>query len=107
MSWHHRHVLKAKRHASSVTVFSGDPKALDVVLPLVEDELSRTEAEGITDTHRIAQVVRRVMGKSVGETYRRRPMIVPTVIRREFGRAGPKSRPHEVQGYFPTGGLFA
>jgi ribonuclease J len=60
--------------------FSDDPKALDAVLPLVEDELSRTEAEGITDSHRIAQSVRRVVGKWVGETYRRRPMIVPTVI---------------------------
>jgi ribonuclease J len=60
--------------------FSDDPKALDAVLPMVEDELSRTEAEGITDTHRIAQAVRRVVGKWVGETYRRRPMIVPTVI---------------------------
>jgi ribonuclease J len=53
---------------------------LDAVLPLVEDELSRTELEGITDPHRIAQSVRRVVGKWVGETYRRRPMIVPTVI---------------------------
>nr|WP_324240128.1 ribonuclease J [Pseudonocardia sp.] len=60
--------------------FSDDPKALDTVLPLVEDELSRTESEGITDTHRIAQSVRRVVGRWVGETYRRRPMIVPTVI---------------------------
>jgi len=60
--------------------FSDDPKALAAVLPLVEDELSRTEAEGITDTQRIAQAVRRVVGKWVGETYRRRPMIVPTVI---------------------------
>ncbi len=60
--------------------FSDDPKALDAVLALVEDELSRTEVEGITDTHRIAQAVRRVVGKWVGETYRRRPMIIPTVI---------------------------
>jgi ribonuclease J len=60
--------------------FSDDPKALDAVLPLVEDELSRTENEGITDPHRVAQSVRRVVGKWVGETYRRRPMIVPTVL---------------------------
>lgn len=60
--------------------FSDDPKALDAVLLKVEDELSRIEAEGITDTHRIAQAVRRVVGRWVGETYRRRPMIVPTVI---------------------------
>jgi ribonuclease J len=60
--------------------FSDDPKALENVVSLVEMELARTEAEGITDTHRIAQSVRRVVGKWVGETYRRRPMIVPTVL---------------------------
>ncbi|WP_298177917.1 ribonuclease J [Saccharomonospora sp.] len=60
--------------------FSDDPKALDEVTRLVEMELSRTEAEGITDTHQIAQAVRRVVGRWVAGTYRRRPMIVPTVI---------------------------
>jgi ribonuclease J len=72
------------RAVSPVTVsgrgFSDDPKALESVVPLVELELSRTEQEGITDTHRIAQAVRRVVGRWVAETYRRRPMIVPTVI---------------------------
>jgi ribonuclease J len=72
------------RAVSPVTVsgrgFSDDPKALEAVVPLVEMELSRTEVEGITDTHRIAQAVRRVVGRWVAETYRRRPMIVPTVI---------------------------
>ena len=60
--------------------FSDDPKALDEVVHLVEMELSRTEAEGITDTHRIAQAVRRAVGRWVAATYRRRPMIIPTVI---------------------------
>jgi ribonuclease J len=60
--------------------FSDDPKALDDVVALVEVELSHTESEGITDTHRIAQAVRRVVGRWVADTYRRRPMIVPTVI---------------------------
>src|SRR5690606_3722491 len=59
---------------------SDDAKALDAAASLVEMELSRTEAEGITDTHRIAQAVRRAVGRWVAETYRRRPMIVPTVI---------------------------
>ncbi|HEX7305089.1 ribonuclease J [Lentzea sp.] len=72
------------RPVSSPTIsgrgFSDDPKALDQVVPLVEMELARTEAEGITDTHRVAQAVRRVVGRWVAETYRRRPMIVPTVI---------------------------
>ncbi|WP_372478401.1 ribonuclease J [Pseudonocardia abyssalis] len=60
--------------------FSEDPKALEAVLPIVEQELARTQSDGIVDTHRVAQQVRRVVGKWVGETYRRRPMIVPTVI---------------------------
>nr|WP_084792109.1 ribonuclease J [Actinopolyspora mortivallis] len=72
------------RAVSSPTVsgrgFSDDPKALDEVVPLVEMELSRTESEGITDTHRIAQAVRRTVGKWVADTYRRRPMIVPNVL---------------------------
>ncbi|WP_409179382.1 ribonuclease J [Amycolatopsis sp. VS8301801F10] len=72
------------RAVSSPTIsgrgFSDDPKALHAVVPLVEMELARTEAEGITDTHRIAQAVRRVVGRWVADTYRRRPMIVPTVI---------------------------
>jgi ribonuclease J len=36
--------------------------------------------ERITEVTRIAQAVRRVIGKWVGETYRRKPMIVPAVI---------------------------
>jgi ribonuclease J len=72
------------RAVSSPTIsgrgFSDDPKALDDVVPLVEMELARTEAEGIADTHRIAQAVRRVVGRWVAETYRRRPMIVPNVL---------------------------
>ena len=60
--------------------FSDDPKALDNVVPLVEVELAQLEADGVTDTHRVAQAVRRVVGRWVGETYRRRPMIVPTVL---------------------------
>ncbi len=60
--------------------FSDDPKALDAAQSLVEDELSRLENENVTDPHRIAQGVRRVVGRWVSDTYRRRPMIVPTVI---------------------------
>ncbi len=60
--------------------FSDDPTALKAAQQLVENELARLEAEGVTDTHRIAQAVRRVVGRWVAETYRRRPMIVPTVL---------------------------
>ncbi|AZI59491.1 ribonuclease J [Nakamurella antarctica] len=60
--------------------FSDDPNALDAVVPLVEMELARSENDGIVDPHRIAQAVRRIVGRWVGDTYRRRPMIIPTII---------------------------
>ncbi|MFC4374703.1 ribonuclease J [Nocardia halotolerans] len=60
--------------------FSDDPGALGGAGELVEAELLRLAGEGITDTHRIAQGVRRVVGRWVADVYRRRPMIVPTVI---------------------------
>ncbi len=60
--------------------FSDDPDALSGAHVLVEAELQRLTTEGVTDTHRIAQSVRRVVGRWVADTYRRRPMIVPTVI---------------------------
>ena len=60
--------------------FSDDPVAFDPVLPLVAAELERVTAEGVTDPHRLAQAVRRVVGRWVSDRYRRRPMIIPTVI---------------------------
>ncbi|MEV5648968.1 RNase J family beta-CASP ribonuclease [Nocardia sp. NPDC052254] len=60
--------------------FSDDPGALMGAQELVEAELLRLAGEGVTDTHRIAQSVRRVVGRWVADTYRRRPMIVPTVL---------------------------
>ncbi|MEV6768333.1 RNase J family beta-CASP ribonuclease [Nocardia sp. NPDC051030] len=60
--------------------FSDDPDALAGAQELVESELQRLATEGVSDTHRIAQSVRRVVGRWVAEKYRRRPMIVPTVI---------------------------
>ena len=60
--------------------FSDDPGALKDAAQLVDDALEALAAEGITDTHRIAQTIRRTVGRWVSEKYRRRPMIVPTVL---------------------------
>jgi ribonuclease J len=60
--------------------FSEDPKALEPAVRKVEAELEALAAQNVTDPGRIAQAVRRAVGKWVGETYRRQPMIVPTVI---------------------------
>ena len=60
--------------------FSEDPKALEPAVQRVERELESLAAERVSDPIRIAQAVRRAVGKWVGETYRRDPMIVPTVL---------------------------
>ena len=60
--------------------FSDDPAALKDAADLVGRALDTLYAEGVTDTHRIAQTIRRTVGRWVSEKYRRRPMIVPTVL---------------------------
>ena len=48
--------------------------------PLLTAALHRSAEDGITDTHQLQQVVRRTVGRWVNDAYRRRPMIVPTVV---------------------------
>ncbi len=60
--------------------FSDDPTALAEAEKLVEAELIRLASDGVTDTHRIAQAIRRIVGRWVADKYRRKPMIVPTVM---------------------------
>ena len=36
--------------------------------------------DGDVEAHRLSQVIRRTVGKWVSDTYRRRPMIIPTVL---------------------------
>jgi ribonuclease J len=60
--------------------FSEDPAVFDAVLPIVTEALDRAAQDGISDPHQLQQVVRRTVGRWVNEKYRRRPMIVPTVV---------------------------
>ena len=60
--------------------FSDDPKAFEPVRALIEAELDKAAAEGVADSHQIAQQVRRVVGRWVGDTHRRRPMIIPVIV---------------------------
>ncbi|MGZ9825698.1 ribonuclease J [Tsukamurella ocularis] len=60
--------------------FSDDPTALKEAEQIVEDVIADLAAEGVKEAHRIAQGVRRAVGRWVDKAYRRRPMIVPTVI---------------------------
>src|SRR5579872_2067879 len=50
------------------------------VLPKLVDALERAAGEGVTDTHALRQLSRRVIGKWVSDNYRRRPMIIPVVV---------------------------
>ncbi|GAB3847631.1 ribonuclease J [Micromonospora andamanensis] len=60
--------------------FSEDPGAFNAVVPLVTEALNRAAADGISDPHQLQQIVRRTVGRWVNDAYRRRPMIVPTVV---------------------------
>ncbi|HHV20944.1 MAG TPA: ribonuclease J [Propionibacterium sp.] len=56
----------------------------DSVFNGIRDEIAaalvKAMEEGVDDTHRLQQVVRRQIGRWVNKSYRRRPMIVPVVI---------------------------
>jgi ribonuclease J len=60
--------------------FTDDRSAFDPVRALIEAELDSAAAEGVADAHQLAQNIRRVVGRWVSDTYRRRPMIIPVVI---------------------------
>jgi ribonuclease J len=57
-----------------------DDDALVAVLPRIVEALHGAAEEGVTDQHQLQQLLRRVVGKWVNETYRRRPMILPVVV---------------------------
>jgi ribonuclease J len=57
-----------------------DEAAFADVLPRLEDALERAAADGVSDTHALRQLARRVIGKWVSDNYRRRPMIIPVVL---------------------------
>lgn len=60
--------------------FTEDPHAFDSITEELQGALLAALAEGVDDTHRLQQVVRRIVGRWVSRTYRARPMIVPVVI---------------------------
>ncbi len=57
-----------------------DDASLEEVKPAIVDALDRAVAEGNTDTYALQQTVRRVVGRWVSSTHRRRPMIIPVVL---------------------------
>ena len=57
-----------------------DDSVFDEVLPDVTNALAQALKGGKADSHSLAQVMRRTLGRWVGRRLRRRPMIVPVVI---------------------------
>jgi ribonuclease J len=57
-----------------------DEGAFSEVLPKLQDALERAAADGVSDSHALRQLARRVIGKWVSDNYRRRPMIIPVVV---------------------------
>jgi ribonuclease J len=60
--------------------FAEDDAVFDAVKPKIASALADAAHNGVRDSHALAQVVRRTVGRWVNTSYRRRPMIVPLVI---------------------------
>jgi len=60
--------------------FSDDKGAFDKVRKMVADGLADGMRNGMTDVNALQQLVRRIVGRWVSDTYRRRPMIIPVVV---------------------------
>jgi ribonuclease J len=60
--------------------FVEDDSVFDGIKQPIVDALDAAIREGADDTYELQQTMRRVIGRWVGETFRRRPMIVPIVI---------------------------
>lgn len=57
-----------------------DDEQLTAVIPKIEEALADAAAEGVGEVYQLQQIIRRVVGKWVDATFRRRPMILPVII---------------------------
>lgn len=60
--------------------FAEDETAFDEIRQPIVDALAKAFSEGVDDTHQLQQTIRRVVGRWVSNTHRRRPMIIPVVL---------------------------
>jgi ribonuclease J len=61
--------------------FAEEDHVFDDVKPDIEKALAAAAGEGIRDTYALQQVIRRTIGTWVNRKHRRRPMIIPVVVR--------------------------
>ncbi|GAA1653581.1 ribonuclease J [Kribbella alba] len=60
--------------------FAEDDTVFDTLKPKIEAEIEKAIGSGVDDMYQLQQVIRRVVGKWVSDTHRRRPMIIPVVV---------------------------
>ncbi len=60
--------------------FLEDDSVFDAIKQPVVEALNASLAEGVTSSHELQQTIRRVIGRWVSNTHRRRPMIIPVVV---------------------------
>jgi ribonuclease J len=60
--------------------FAEDDTVFDDLKPRIEAEIEKAIGGGVDDMYQLQQVIRRVVGKWVSDTHRRRPMIIPVVV---------------------------
>ncbi|QBX56808.1 ribonuclease J [Nocardioides seonyuensis] len=60
--------------------FAEDESTFEEIRQPIIDAIAEAVREGVDDSHQLQQTVRRVVGRWVNRTHRRRPMIIPIVI---------------------------
>ena len=63
--------------------FAEDDHVFDDVKPTVARDLAAAAGEGVRDPYALQQVIRRTIGAWVNKKHRRRPMIIPVVVREQ------------------------
>ncbi len=63
--------------------FAEEDHVFDDVRPQIERALAEAAGEGVRDTHALQQVIRRTIGTWVNKRHRRRPMIIPVVVKQQ------------------------
>ena len=60
--------------------FAEDDATFDGIKQPIIDAVAAASRDGVDDSYQLQQVIRRVVGRWVSGTHRRRPMIIPVVI---------------------------
>jgi len=60
--------------------FAEGEGAFDEIRQPIIDALTKAASEGVDDAYQLQQTIRRVIGRWVSNTHRRRPMIIPVVL---------------------------